>query len=85
MRAQSWSQDLPTLNCNNTKMNESRIGKLPANVFLWLDTNHPTNTKNINISSSDVILNFRLKKVVGVQGARVEMCGTFDLCPDCPV
>ena len=28
-----------TLDCSNTKMNESRIGKLPANVFLWLDTN----------------------------------------------
>ena len=45
MRTQIWSQHLPTLNCNNTKMNESRIGKLPANVFLWLDTSQQTRQK----------------------------------------
>ena len=60
-------------------MNESRIGKLPANVFLWLDTNHPTNTKNRNTTD-----NINLQFEEGGGGARVEMCGTFDLCPDCP-
>ena len=67
-------------------MNESRIGKLPANVFLWLDTNHPTNTKNINKYWYDNIkLQIEEGGCGGAEGARVEMCGTFDLCPDCPV
>ena len=63
-------------------MNESRIGKLPANVFLWLDPSHQTSPANTTRELQPVTLQF---EGGGGGGAGVEMCGTFDLCPDCPV